>query len=140
MRHIYRVNWDLAVEDNNDWNMVLYPRLVVLDMLAYYINASLITPQELPYPETKTVSHVMQSIPVFWATLRNYQSETFNFTEKIPVGVQMFLIDSESWNFVYCSAPIEERYSNFDFLIFLDPFDKWSWILLLTSTIFVIPL
>lgn len=136
LRDIYR---SASGGTTNDLLLNYYPNIIFINLLAIYINASLVTPQELNTTDFK-YPQVISTITVFWATLRNYQNETLNFTAKIPPGVRVVGTENILWNFAYCHKQKQEHGSHWDFTIFLEPFDKWTWALLLIAFIVVVPL
>lgn len=44
------------------------------------------------------------------------------------------------WIFTYCRAPLKETISIWKFCLFTDPFDRWTWAILMTTFFCVLPL
>lgn len=62
-----------------------------------------------------------------------YHTNTHGITE-LPVFVKK---ESPLYNFAYCSIPIKQFGSEWNFRIFTDPFDTWAWVVLLGLLILV---
>lgn len=138
LRDMYRREGNDLVEN---WRMVYYPNNAVETVLAKFINATPISIDQarnlttaVPFPEVVTLPSS------YWQKVGNYRNETYPITDKIPEGVQLVLMYDIKYNFVYCDVSSKEKISIWEFSIFLNPFDKMTWGLLVTSFVLVAPI
>lgn len=121
--------------------LFFYPRLIIMDTIAKSSNAtfSLIRdnawkadqggychPKVQYYSMTWGIDNLD-----FWSVPCDIkEGETTNGWRYSPVYVQL---NQDPWNFIFCDTIKKEKYSIWQFTIFTDPFDLWTWFVLLVS-------
>lgn len=123
------------------WFIVAYPKIIFVNILATYINATLLTYHEVQQlSQVKKYPEVFPTNSVFWSTLQNYRNETVNITDRIPDGVHIFPVEPILWGFAYCTSNIKQEHNSiWDFGIFLNPFDWCTWVMTAVSFLLVVP-
>lgn len=120
------------------WEIVHYPMVIVVNTIAEGTNATLVSPTDISINESLPQIHVASS--AFWMDLYDYKNDSYNFTDKLPTGVRIAKVMAPSWSFVYCDVTIKEKISLWDFTLFTTPFDWWTWLVVVTAYLFVVPL
>lgn len=138
LRQFYRASEKWALRD---WEISRYPQIIVLQVLATFLNASLILASEAAKLNLQNQPEIQRlSSSEFWGPIRTMDNRSFNLTEKIPEGVRLVEADTLGFLFVYCDIPKRDKCSVWDLWIFLSPFDITIWWLLLSSFMMVIAL
>lgn len=120
----------------NPWYFRSYPRIILINILAQASNATLTSGNQAAksakrHPEVRVISTYA------WSSFTDYRNQTYNLIDKIPKGVQLVPVEADGWLFLYSDVPRTAKVSILEFSIFLDPFDRQTWILLLTSLLLV---
>lgn len=123
------------------WDIGNYPGIVVANIIAESANATLITKLEAKekwgfesYPEIRV------TYTAIWARIQDHKNDSHHFIDKVPQGVRIAQILASGWNFLYADLTKQEKISVWDFRLFTDPLDVWTWLLLQTAYLFVVPL
>lgn len=75
-----------------------------------------------------------------WSPLVDFQNKSYNMSgEKFPEKVLVIKVEPYQYAFMYCDIVRQENVSEWFFSLFLDPFDNWSWLLLLTVSLEMVP-
>lgn len=113
LRDFYRI------PDKTPWEIITYPELLIAHILATTVNVT--------FPEL--ISSVEYGI---YSVNLNYSKNARN---KYNRYVQT---RSKRWSYAYCAIVSKEKYSIWDFTLFLEPFDLCTWLLFVSSFMLVV--
>lgn len=123
------------------WAIGNYPMIVVANIIAESVNATLVSTREATeergfdrYPE------IQITFAAIWARTHDHRNKSLHLIDKVPAGIHLIPIPASNWIFLYADLPRLERISVWDFSLFTDPLDLWTWLLLQTAYLFVVPL
>lgn len=119
------------------WTMVCYPKVVVVNILAEAVNATIVPPEHEQNAEYSEIRFYYSS---FWNQRENDVLNDTNLTHEFPVGYQMAQVDAVGWGFIYTDITKKEKISVFDFSLFTAPLDWWAWLFLLCAFVLIVPL
>lgn len=132
------------IDLNNDndilWWMYQFPKIALISSLAESTNATLVSGEEVKPEEYGQYPQIKIHHTAHWSSVRDYRNRSYQITDKLPPGVHLVKVREIEWNFVYCSIDRQEKISVWDFTIFADPLDSWTWLWLITAFIIIVPL
>lgn len=128
---------------------IMWPYVVIYTItntVARATNRTLIAPGHPEYAENinsvadRTLPRIFPILSLFDNQNRTLIGiwETYRKPSIIPNETpNLIRTDGLPWNFVYCSVPKRQMESIFNFSLFTDSYDSWTWLCLILSFIFV---
>lgn len=122
------------------WHLEYYPSIIVAHTIAQSVNATLVSKDKLGLNESSLHPEFQYYYPAFWDSPEQFRKETYKLTGKNVTGFQLSEVLSLNCAFVYSDVPHNEKITAWEFSLFTDPLDWWTWLLLVIAFLFVAPL
>lgn len=128
--------------DSLSLHLVQFPILVIVNILAEWANATF-HDMVVNFANFEEKGYCHPKIQMYSTTWGNQSLGIWKVPCSHPVETmhrtspQLIEVASAPWSFTYCSVEKKETYSVWKFNIFADPFDIWTWTLLIVSLVLV---
>lgn len=133
LRDYYRLPGSDLNNEGFSWRILYFPKIVVIHTIALGVNATLIS------EESKWDSGRYPEIQLYYPSFKDFDEQDDNVSWSAPLGI-LVPVSSMTLAFTYCRTPMKERISVWKFSLFTAPFDCWTWLLLITTFLCVLPL